>query len=243
MKNVLSFLSKDNLWLNTDNNTDNIENIMEEFFLDYFSNPAKFHFNFTLVQAVREAFDSSTSILKEQRELIATFTPDSPAQEKIKEIINTIKGYLSGNIQWSFKQAAIDEVDKFGYTKLMYATTYHENQKALKLLDQGANPFKISEFNDSAFFIALRKTNIELVKKFIQKQNLSLSLEISKFLKDANEGELYYRIASDMINEPYELRTQLGLEKTAHVCFAYATQACETLGVDTSDLFEEIDFS
>jgi Ankyrin repeats (3 copies) len=102
---------------------------------------------------------------------------------------NVIDLLCSDNVQiikTMLNETNIDIQDKRGYTALMYAVSYDSNDTVRYLLTQGANPFKNSNYNESACSIALREYHIHYVNDFVQGRFIKDQIEKYKSRCDAD---------------------------------------------------------
>ena len=126
----------------------------------------------------------------------------------------------------------IDLVDHYGKTLLMHATA-NENQKDIDmLLKLNADPFRGDKYGYSAFTIAIRNGNEDLVLRFIEIKIPTLLDELSS----DSEGVFHY-IAAQLCKRNSEFRNLLGFDDSGtRQCFVAAKRICEDLGMDSTDL-------
>ena len=124
----------------------------------------------------------------------------------------------------------IDTLDNYSYTKLMWATKTDNMLMINELLTKNANPFIENGYNLSAFVIAIRNKNTQVVKQFLQ---------TIQYEDNSQEADFYYSIGKAMLNENSHLRKRINFSiKSIKICFIEVCRISERLGKNISDLLE-----
>jgi ankyrin repeat protein len=163
---------------------------------------------------------------------------------KTSEILTLLKDHRFDEIIDRVQDINQPIDDIRGYTALMYATAYGDEEAIKFLLGNGANPFKEDDYGNSAFSIAFRQELEDIAKEFVlSKANLdTLAKEHNNLaiaLCNQDKGNFSYYVASHICTNDSELRTFLGFDNEgAKRCFTYAKDYYELLGDDGTSLLQ-----
>jgi len=131
--------------------------------------------------------------------------------------------------------------------ELMYTTAspyFEDTDKAIALVEKGANPFHVDNYGDSPFSVALNQGKVALAKEFIWSKDLSNWTELKAKVEEDDLSFCVY-IASNICRSGSFLPEFFGLlggDKGTTAIFAEVRECIEALGYDSGYLLDNNDY-